>query len=111
VLALGQEILQHALHSPQVRELRLDLGEPVSGNSANRRSIGTIFEQQELADLFERKAKLLRALDEANALHQAQGVVAKSTVARRDGQELAVLVVADRLDAYVGRTSEPPDRE
>jgi hypothetical protein len=74
-------------------------------------AIGSVLELQQLADLLERKAELLRALDEADPLDQAHRVVAERPVGVGNGQELPVLVVADRLDTDIGGTSETSDRE
>ena len=111
VLALGQEVLQDALHPLEIRQLRFDLGEPFPGDAPDGNPIGAVLELQKLADFFQGEAQFLGPLDESNALDQAQRVVPEGAVARRDRQQLSVLVVADGLDAHVGRTCEPADRE
>ena len=82
-----------------------------AGDSSDRLAIGAVLELQQLLDLFERKAELLRPLDEADPLDEAHRVVAERPVGVGNGQELPVLVVADRLDADVGGTGETSDRE
>jgi hypothetical protein len=75
------------------------------------RAIGAVLELQQSSDLFERKAELLRPLDEADPLDQAQRVIAERSFALWHRQELSVLVVADRLHSDVGGAGEPADGE
>ena len=112
VLALRQEIAQDTLHPLEIA--RASLRSADSRSPATRRidtAISPVLELQELSDLFQREAQLLRALDEADPLDQAQRVVPESAIARRHRQQLPVLVVANGLDANVRGAGEPADRE
>ena len=111
MFASGQQLSQDPLHPFEVRDLRVDLREPVGGDLSDGAAIGSILEQQQLPDLLERETELLSPLDEADALDKARGVVPKCPGARWHRQELSVLVVANGLDADVGRTGEPSDRQ
>ena len=111
MLALRQEILQDTLHSLEIRELRFDLREPFACDPADGHPISSVFELQELSDLFQREAQLLGALDESDPLDQAQRVVPEGAIARRHRQQLPVLVVANCLDTHVRGAGEPADRE
>ncbi len=111
VLALGQEPLENPLHAPEDFQLKFNLREPVSRDASDRIAIGAVLELQQLADFLQRKAQLLCMLDEADAIDQADRVVTECPGARRNRQQLSVLVVPDGLDADIGGAGEAADRE
>jgi len=111
VLALGHEVFEDSLHPLEVRQFRLDLRQPVGSDASDGPSIGAVLQLQQFSHLFERETELLRPLDEADPLDQAQRVIAERSFALWHRQELSVLVVADRLHSDVGGAGEPADGE
>src|SRR5713101_7389963 len=106
--------LQRALHALKVADLLLDDVDLLSGFPLDGIAGGAVPDAQpeQLLDLLQRETELLCVLDEAEARHCIVGVLAiPSRSAPRGRKEAPSLVIADRLDVYVGRGCDLSDSQ
>ncbi len=112
VPALVDEALEQPLHAPQIGDALPDDAELVLGKRARAGAVLPVLEEQELADLGEREAELLRALDEVEAGDGGAAVAAhRARGTRRLGHQAEALVVADRLLVDAGLGGDLADGE
>src|SRR2546428_317813 len=108
------EPLQRALHALEVTDPLLDDLDLLSGFPLDGIAGGAVPDAQpeQLLDLLQRETELLGVLDEAESRYRVVGVLAiPSWSPTRVRKKTPPLVVADRLDVYVGRVCDLTDRQ
>jgi hypothetical protein len=110
VLALVDQVLEHALYRGEVGHSRLDLVEPALCEGPCAHVAGAVVELQQHRDVVEREAERLGTLDEAQPVDVRWRVEPLAPVGlRRGAEQLAPLVVANGLDADPGRGRQLAD--
>lgn len=98
----------------QVRDLSIDLGKMMNRELVDRSAVSFAIgcQVQQRANLFQRKAEIAGAPNEAKSLDIVGAVAAIVAVgARRRREQTGFLVIADRLDLRSRGAREPPDRQ
>ncbi len=104
--AIGQQVVQRALHARKVDQLGANLFQPRRRHSAYASAIASVSEVQQRRNLVQRKPQSLRPLDESDAGDQVGCVVPDSTSRRRDWQQPPALVIPDGLDSDASSPSQ-----
>ena len=116
-LSFGRATLRHQrgqrrFDARQIGQLATDVDEFVFGEGARLIAMRAIFQLQQLADLVEAEAKLLRGLDEAQVSDVGRRVTANAAIRLvRFKQQPFALIKTDGLDADPDRRGEGPNRE
>ena len=111
MLTFAQKLGEYPLHPSEGGDLLANALQSIRSNFLDRDPAAAAFKAQKFAYFIEAKTQSLGALDEAHPIYHCRGVAAHTTVARRNRQQAAALVVSNRLDPHPGGSRETPDRE
>ncbi len=111
LLTYREQVAQGVTHALQISNFGFDLRQTLSGDRPNLFPVRTVLERQQTGYFVEREAETLRPLDKLNPINQRDWVLTKTACARRNRQQRALLVIADRLNTNSSRLGEAANRQ
>jgi len=110
VFAFVYQFGKNRFHARQVGNFRPYAFQAGVGKLPNPAPVGAVVQLQKSRYVVQRKSKVLRALDEADAFHRLDRVMAKGIAHRRRGrQQFQALVIADGFDSDMRCFRQPSD--
>lgn len=105
-LALIHQMGEHVAHALKVGNFLVNLLQSGVGDASNRGSVSAVLQSQQFGNFRQSEPQFLPSLNETNPSNQISRIASIGTFGDGHRQQPALLVVPDRLDAYVGRIGQ-----